>query len=110
MKKNETKMDLKVIVMDILSTLEKHQQGWQSDVDSMINEKNDYTEGGIRYWGKWNVPKGEVDDGDYDWKVLDESSHDILNEEIDKISARYPKVKITYSMGGKCYIYIRVEK
>ena len=28
----------------------------------------------IRNWGVWRVPAGEVDDGDYDWKELDDKS------------------------------------
>jgi hypothetical protein len=102
--------NLKSIVKDILSTLENHQLGQMSDVYSNIEEKNNYAEGSIRWWGKWRVPAGEEDDGDYDWEELDKSSHKILNDEIKKFSNRYSKVKITYSIGEKNYIYIKVEK
>jgi hypothetical protein len=105
----ESESTPKLIVKDILSTMERHPLGRQADVDSDIEEKNNYAEGSIRYWGKWRVPAGEEDDGDYDWEEMDENSKKTLSDEIKKISTRYPKVKITFSAGEKNYIYIRVE-
>jgi hypothetical protein len=36
----------------------------------------------IRYWGKWEMPEGEEDDGDYDWEVLSAASSKKLKEVI----------------------------
>ena len=34
----------------------------------------------IRYWGKWEIPEGEEDDGDYDWEVLSDTSSKKLKD------------------------------
>ena len=36
----------------------------------------------IRYWGKWEIPEGEEDDGDYDWEVLSDASSKKLKDVI----------------------------
>jgi hypothetical protein len=60
----------------------------------------------IRYWGNWQVPDGEDDDGDYDWEELTGESAMKLQQIIDEYSKRYPSVKFYWQTGEKNWIYL----
>jgi hypothetical protein len=62
-----------------------------------------------RYWGQWEVPAGEEDDGDYDWKELsDQSSKDLLAIKT-KVCSQFPNVAIDFEDSEKEHITIHVK-
>ena len=65
----------------------------QSDKDSLS----------IRYWGKWEMPEGEEDDGDYDWEVLSKSSQAQLKSVVTKFE-KENKCKVDYQTSEKNWI------
>lgn len=65
---------------------------------------------GARHWGKWNVPDGEEDDGDYDWEVLDNSSASMLRNFLKQLEAKHPKYSITFGTEEKNWIIVLVKK
>lgn len=63
----------------------------------------------VRDWGDWEVPEGEEDDGDYDWKVMTKKSREYLTDIIRAVEKRHPKVKLSYSPEEKNWIRIIAE-
>lgn len=64
-----------------------------------------------RYWGKWEVPEGEEDDGDYDWEVLTKKSRDELRKFMDSLSKKYKKDYVFYySTEEKNWISVDILK
>lgn len=55
----------------ILKRTNKGYGGGYGDYDRADHTRFGTIDFSTRYWGNWSVPPGEVDDGDYDWKVLD---------------------------------------
>lgn len=65
---------------------------------------------GARYWGKWHVPEGEEDDGDYDWEVLDPSSGSLLRSFLKQLETKHPKYSISFGTEEKNWIIVLVKK
>jgi len=42
-----------------------------------------------RYWGQWEIPDGEEDDGDYDWEVLTSKSRKELYDFTQSMSKKH---------------------
>ena len=108
------KDDLIRIANDVLDFLKRKPEGRHSDTDkdygNDIQVHNNVVYAGIRYWGSWEVPPDEVDDGDYDWRRLTKQSHIKLKGYIDEFSKQHKNFKITYSTGEKDWIEIEVSK
>lgn len=65
----------------------------------------------VRYWGEWEVPEGEEDDGDYDWEVLSDKSSKELDSILPKIEADLPEGwKLRVQTGEKNWIYFFFDK
>ena len=47
----------------------------------------------VRYWGKWEMPEGEEDDGDYDWEVLSKSSQAQLKSVVTKFEKKIARLE-----------------
>lgn len=62
-----------------------------------------------RYWGKWVVPDGEEDDGDYDWEVLDTKSSKTLHDFIKGLPKKHKGLKFRASVDEKNWITIIIE-
>lgn len=62
-----------------------------------LGDQHDATMIDVRYLGAWEVPAGEEDDGDYDWKVPTAETHKAL----DAICSR---LGYTYSVEEKEWI------
>ncbi len=54
----------------------------------------------VRYWGDWEVPADEEDDGDYDWKVPTAATKKKLDEIVRTYSNRFG-VKVTWFNEGE---------
>jgi hypothetical protein len=63
----------------------------------------------IRNWGKWEMPDGEEDDGDYDWEVLSDASAKKMKEYLDMCATHYP-FKYTFRTQEKNWIDVIVSK
>ena len=63
---------------------------------------------GIRYWGNWEIPEGEEDDGDYDWEVLSDSSRKKLKQIIDTFETAN-KCKVNYQTSEKNWIHFSIK-
>ena len=63
----------------------------------------------IRYWGHWEIPEDEEDDGDYDWEVLSQDSAKKLNDLIKKFE-KENKCHIDYHTSEKNWILFRIIK
>jgi hypothetical protein len=64
----------------------------------------------VRYWGHWEVPADEEDDGDYDWEELSESSWDLLKKLIERVEAANPGIKVEASTSEKNWIAFTVRE
>lgn len=60
----------------------------------------------IRDWGRWQIPDGEEDDGDYDWEELSDESATKLQGIINEFSKRYPTIEFRWQTGEKNWIYV----
>lgn len=63
---------------------------------------------GIRYWGQWEVPQDEEDDGDYDWQVLSVASSRKLNEIIMSFEKQH-KCKVICQTSEKNWIECKIQ-
>lgn len=59
---------------------------------------------GIRYWGDWQVPEGEDDDGDYDWKEPTPASSARGKALVAEVQKQFPNVELSASAGEKEWI------
>ena len=62
----------------------------------------------VRYWGKWEMPEGEEDDGDYDWEVLSRSSQAQLKSVVSKFE-KDNKCKVDYQTSEKNWIEFSIR-
>jgi hypothetical protein len=64
---------------------------------------------GLRYWGDergyWQVPAGEEDDGDYDWKELTPEAKQHAATIIAEVQQRFPNIDLSYSVEEKYWIW-----
>jgi hypothetical protein len=74
-------VDKKMLLSKLKSALLMGQPPGSSKIHSSDIQEEDNSLG-IRYWGKWEMPEGEEDDGDYDWEVLSAASSKKLKEVI----------------------------
>src|SRR5262245_1872978 len=58
----------------------------------------------VRYFGDWEVPRDEEDDGDYDWKVPTAATRRML----DALVARFPGTAWT-NEGEKCWLRFHLK-
>lgn len=63
----------------------------------------------MRYWGDWEMPEGEEDDGDYDWEVMTKKSFKEADALIKKLQQEYPEFNIRFSTEEKNWITLHVE-
>ena len=57
----------------------------------------------IRYWGEWEMPEGEEDDGDYDWKRLSRKSSQAFDKKVKEFEKEH-KVKVDWETSEKEFI------
>jgi hypothetical protein len=62
----------------------------------------------VHYWGKWEMPEGEEDDGDYDWEVLSKSSQAQLKSVVTKFE-KENKCKVDYQTSEKNWIEFSIR-
>lgn len=62
----------------------------------------------LRHFGQWEVPQGEDDDGDYDWKVPTDKTQQVVKKVLDGFRKKYPKYNITSSYEEKEWLTIQV--
>lgn len=65
---------------------------------------------GIRYFGRWEVPADEEDDGDYDWKVPTDETARKVDAIIAEHQAKNPNLKIEWTAEEKEWISVRVRR
>lgn len=63
----------------------------------------------VRYWGDWQMPQGEEDDGDYDWKELTDSSRAKAEAIVSAVQKRFPEVKLSASVEEKQCLLLRAK-
>lgn len=104
--------DLKSALQSLLSLVTSTSRGIDVQEDGI--QPRQYNQPGfsvgVRYFGVWEMPEGEEDDGDYDWEVLSQKSRNDLARLIDKVSTQYPKMKFSYSTEEKNWIELNVER
>lgn len=61
-----------------------------------------------RYFGKWVVPDGEVDDGDYDWEVPTPETMKAVEEKMDLVRQLYPKFKFKVETSEKNWLLFTI--
>lgn len=97
----------KELLSDLKNTLVRAQPAGAGRITSGdIQQESDRL--GIRYWGKWEIPKGEEDDGDYDWEVLSDAS----TKQLKSIIADFEKAnncKVLYQMSEKNWIDFSIK-
>lgn len=62
----------------------------------------------IRYWGRWEIPEGEEDDGDYDWEVLSDASSKKLKDIITSFE-KANRCKVFYQTSEKNWIEFSIK-
>lgn len=94
------------VANEILSTFKSSGKSTMSQESEM---NGSWAIASIRYWGMWEMPEGEEDDGDYDWEVLSEESYKSAKNIIDTASKKYPELKIVFGTEEKNWISIQVS-
>ena len=94
------------VANEILSTFKSFGHSTMSQESEM---NGSWAIASIRYWGTWEIPEGEEDDGDYDWEILSEASCKIAKDIIDAASKKYPDMKIVFGTEEKNWISIQVS-
>jgi hypothetical protein len=72
----------------------------RNDIQPPDTAANGRVEASIRYWGDWQMPDGEEDDGDFDWKVLSAAAL------VASVQARFPTVQLSFSPEEKEWIVL----
>lgn len=103
----EDSVDKKALLSKLKSILLTNQPAGSSKISySDIQEEADSLS--IRYWGKWEVPQDEEDDGDYDWEVLSDTSSKKLKEIIDSFE-KANKCKVRVQTSEKNWIEFNIK-
>lgn len=103
----EDSTDKKALLSKLKSILlMAHPSGALRISKSDIQEEDDSLS--IRYWGKWEIPEGEEDDGDYDWEVLSDASSKKLKEIIDSFE-KTNKCKVRVQTSEKNWIEFNIK-
>lgn len=63
---------------------------------------------GIRDWGQWEMPEGEEDDGDYDFKVPTQETDQAAFKIIQGLRQQFPMFDFHYGSGEKNWIDIQI--
>lgn len=93
-------------IYEVLSHLETRMKAHPMGKKADYQLEKDSLE--VRYWGNWVVPEDEEDDGDYDWKKLDDKSSKELDELIKKFE-HDRNCKIEVDGSEKCWLSFRVK-
>lgn len=107
-KDNNPTEDLINKVNSVINTMRSSPRGRGTTVQRAELQGN-YVIASIRYWGTWEIPDDEEDDGDYDWKELSQSSKKELNDIIQKANKNIGKNKLEYEISEKDYINISIK-
>ncbi|QIG72847.1 hypothetical protein EVB97_307 [Rhizobium phage RHph_Y65] len=97
--------DPKHVLDEIKAAMRMVPEGRQAEFRSVEQDGKDYLFD-VRYWGSWEVPDGEDDDGDYDFEELTNHSYKSLQNIVNPIIKKYPKLNIYYQTGEKNYITV----
>ncbi|QIG71397.1 hypothetical protein EVB32_289 [Rhizobium phage RHph_TM39] len=97
--------DPKTVLEEIKAAMRMVPEGRQATFRS-VEQNGKYYEFDVRYWGSWEVPDGEDDDGDYDFEVLTSKSSKSLQNIVEPIIKKYPSLDIYYQTGEKNYITV----
>lgn len=66
---------------------------------------------GVRYWGNWEVPEGEEDDGDYDWEVPTSDTMTKARKIVADLNGKIPEGwKLDIQVGEKNWLDFEVLK
>lgn len=101
--------DLQTIANEILSSFKAVDRVDSSDIQ--IHKNGDKSiDVMIRYWGKWEMPPGEEDDGDYDWEVLSDESGKKADTIVKAAQAKHADLKIYWTTSEKNWLEIQISK
>jgi predicted NUDIX family NTP pyrophosphohydrolase len=64
----------------------------------------------VRDFGKWVVPDGEEDDGDYDWQVPTANTWNAVEQLVADVKRQFPAIVIAPYTGEKNWIYFAVRE
>lgn len=67
-----------------------------------------YAQAGLRDWGRWVMPDGVDDDGDYDWQELSSESATKAGQIVDAVQKKFSDLDIKFSTGEKNWLYTTV--
>lgn len=63
----------------------------------------------VRYFGDWQVPADEEDDGDYDWKEPTPSTRRALDRLVAEVSKKVNAKIVWQNEGEKCWVSFYAE-